>query len=179
MMAPFHRLLLGEGGLCRPTSPKVPSHLLSLSSGVGEPAVVRWKTRGHRDREPHLTGPRGKCVSGARREILWVLRVGCVPCQTRETRDRQQATHTWAGRVHRASTGQVHGKPLPTCPAVAACLPARPWGLGDGRQPHSCLPDASWGRGTGAAPGRGARSEERRVGKECLRLCRSRWSPYH
>ena len=24
-----------------------------------------------------------------------------------------------------------------------------------------------------------ARSEERRVGKECLRLCRSRWSPYH
>ena len=26
---------------------------------------------------------------------------------------------------------------------------------------------------------RGGRSEERRVGKECLRLCRSRWSPYH
>ena len=25
----------------------------------------------------------------------------------------------------------------------------------------------------------GARSEERRVGKECLRLCRSRWSPDH
>ena len=25
----------------------------------------------------------------------------------------------------------------------------------------------------------GWRSEERRVGKECLRLCRSRWSPYH
>ena len=24
-----------------------------------------------------------------------------------------------------------------------------------------------------------ARSEERRVGKECLWLCRSRWSPYH
>ena len=23
------------------------------------------------------------------------------------------------------------------------------------------------------------RSEERRVGRECLRLCRSRWSPYH
>ena len=23
------------------------------------------------------------------------------------------------------------------------------------------------------------RSEERRVGKECLPLCRSRWSPYH
>jgi nitrate/nitrite transport system substrate-binding protein len=25
----------------------------------------------------------------------------------------------------------------------------------------------------------GPRSEERRVGKECRRLCRSRWSPYH
>ena len=25
----------------------------------------------------------------------------------------------------------------------------------------------------------GARSEERRVGKECVQLCRSRWSPYH
>ena len=24
-----------------------------------------------------------------------------------------------------------------------------------------------------------SRSEERRVGKECLRQCRSRWSPYH
>jgi hypothetical protein len=25
----------------------------------------------------------------------------------------------------------------------------------------------------------GSRSEERRVGKECNTLCRSRWSPYH
>ena len=27
--------------------------------------------------------------------------------------------------------------------------------------------------------GRDMRSEERRVGKECVSLCRSRWSPYH
>src|SRR3546814_3090796 len=26
---------------------------------------------------------------------------------------------------------------------------------------------------------RGRRSEERRVGKECVSTCRSRWSPYH
>src|SRR3546814_16088047 len=26
---------------------------------------------------------------------------------------------------------------------------------------------------------RGMRSEERRVGKECVSTCRSRWSPYH
>src|SRR3546814_16618998 len=25
----------------------------------------------------------------------------------------------------------------------------------------------------------GSRSEERRVGKECVSTCRSRWSPYH
>src|SRR3546814_18040633 len=28
-------------------------------------------------------------------------------------------------------------------------------------------------------PRRGQRSEERRVGKECVSTCRSRWSPYH
>src|SRR3546814_4360575 len=38
--------------------------------------------------------------------------------------------------------------------------------------------------GTGAIEGRtlshaGGRSEERRVGKECVSTCRSRWSPYH
>ena len=33
--------------------------------------------------------------------------------------------------------------------------------------------------GTDAYRDLGNRSEERRVGKECLRLCRSRWSPYH
>src|SRR3546814_7386916 len=33
-----------------------------------------------------------------------------------------------------------------------------------GLKPHPALP---------------ARSEERRVGKECVSTCRSRWSPYH
>ena len=33
-----------------------------------------------------------------------------------------------------------------------------------------------WRRLQRATP---ARSEERRVGKECYALCRSRWSPYH
>src|SRR3546814_5039313 len=30
-----------------------------------------------------------------------------------------------------------------------------------------------------ARPSRRPRSEERRVGKECVSTCRSRWSPYH
>src|SRR5881396_4428637 len=35
------------------------------------------------------------------------------------------------------------------------------------------------GAPAGVATGRGGRSEERRVGKECFVPCRSRWSPYH
>src|SRR3546814_2290545 len=31
----------------------------------------------------------------------------------------------------------------------------------------------------GGCEARRARSEERRVGKECVSTCRSRWSPYH
>src|SRR3546814_5569070 len=37
-----------------------------------------------------------------------------------------------------------------------------------------------WKRIAGACLlGFGLRSEERRVGKECVSTCRSRWSPYH
>ena len=44
---------------------------------------------------------------------------------------------------------------------------------------HACGHDvhASWA--VGAAMLLARRSEERRVGKECPSLCRSRWSPYH
>src|SRR3546814_10630644 len=41
---------------------------------------------------------------------------------------------------------------------------------------------AGQGRGRPDPPGGGGletRSEERRVGKECVSTCRSRWSPYH
>src|SRR3546814_6876399 len=34
-------------------------------------------------------------------------------------------------------------------------------------------------RGAHATASDAARSEERRVGKECVSTCRSRWSPYH
>src|SRR3546814_17475299 len=42
---------------------------------------------------------------------------------------------------------------------------------------HSFAIDAAQGRVV--AFGRQPRSEERRVGKECVSTCRSRWSPYH
>jgi S1-C subfamily serine protease len=48
-------------------------------------------------------------------------------------------------------------------------------------QPGDRLTLTLWraGRSRKQAVQLGGRSEERRVGKECRRLCRSRWSPYH
>src|SRR3546814_13232231 len=40
-------------------------------------------------------------------------------------------------------------------------------------------PPAPIGRGDARAEIDQRRSEERRVGKECVSTCRSRWSPYH
>ena len=49
--------------------------------------------------------------------------------------------------------------------------------------PCECLPSFPktpiWPKSSLTAFSSPHRSEERRVGKECLRLCRSRWSPYH
>src|SRR6056297_2123150 len=39
--------------------------------------------------------------------------------------------------------------------------------------------DPAAGADFGAVLDDGGRSEERRVGKECVSTCRSRWSPYH
>src|SRR3546814_7627686 len=49
-------------------------------------------------------------------------------------------------------------------------------------QPDSSLwvdADPVTGSNRLAAAARANRSEERRVGKECVSTCRSRWSPYH
>ena len=62
--------------------------------------------------------------------------------------------------------------------------------LGDGKNcPYGARPadeicrlaDEAVGRlvGAGCKMVVVARSEERRVGKECASMCRSRWSPYH
>src|SRR3546814_21053592 len=49
----------------------------------------------------------------------------------------------------------------PSCARHASCLP--------------CSPSRAIPRGIAI----GRRSEERRVGKECVSTCRYRWSPYH
>src|SRR3546814_16732145 len=57
-------------------------------------------------------------------------------------------------------------------------LPCRPHvGVGH-RRPGQGRQGAHAAR-RGLAGHRGRRSEERRVGKECVSTCRSRWSPYH
>ena len=45
--------------------------------------------------------------------------------------------------------------------------------------PGPATADRAQRRGKRAGAARRERSEERRVGKECRALCRSRWSPYH
>src|SRR3546814_12315878 len=45
-------------------------------------------------------------------------------------------------------------------------------------QPGEALAQRSAAVG-GAVAGERGRSEERRVGKECVSTCRSRWAPYH
>src|SRR3546814_2591230 len=47
------------------------------------------------------------------------------------------------------------------------------------RPPRARQRQAQSPRGCTRRLRKGARSEERRVGKECVSTCRSRWSPYH
>src|SRR3546814_1990505 len=67
--------------------------------------------------------------------------------------------------------------PCPDAPAAA--------GQGPGSAPTTAefsvapLLDEPQTRPTRASAAKARRSEERRVGKECVSTCRSRWSPYH
>src|SRR3546814_17560240 len=47
----------------------------------------------------------------------------------------------------------------------------------DGKYAHP--EDTRTSRWTASSSASAGRSEERRVGKECVSTCRSRWSPYH
>src|SRR3546814_5450907 len=67
--------------------------------------------------------------------------------------------HTRCALVTGVQTCALPISPAPPCTGPSTCqLSGWPW--------HQC------GR-------TGFRSEERRVGKECVSTCRSRWSPYH
>src|SRR3546814_13650768 len=76
------------------------------------------------------------------------------------------------GRIWRAATYRFHA------------LVADRWRQGDvfllGDAAHQTPPFMGQGLNQGLRDaGNLCRSEERRVGKECVSTCRSRWSPYH
>src|SRR3546814_12321407 len=105
-----------------------------------------------------------------------------------------------ARRIAALVGGAREGAPWGECPREAR--PHRPQGAGGGgegfgppvwrgpceRQSRIYRPSRQAGGRDGRrrtdhqrcrAARAGGRSEERRVGKECVRTCRSRWSPYH
>src|SRR3546814_8732813 len=60
------------------------------------------------------------------------------------------------------------------------CRNARLQKLADGAGQHCIGREGHQDTVHGSSPTtKGCRSEERRVGKECVSTCRSRWSPYH
>src|SRR3546814_13352292 len=85
----------------------------------------------------------------------------------RRRRGRWQALHRDRAKTPAAregGAGAKGGKPVSWGsgqPLAAAVIPLVDGAAGDG------------------ADGAADRSEERRVGKECVSTCRSRWSPYH
>src|SRR3546814_4259818 len=85
-----------------------------------------------------------------------------------------------AGQFERARIAERHGAGG-VGPDVGTALLFR-HGHPDGDAGLFRRGDEAWiiGRGGGAdLPFGGDRSEERRVGKECVRTCRPRWSPDH
>src|SRR3546814_8232333 len=61
---------------------------------------------------------------------------------------------------------------------LQGATPAGCIGVGLGSGPRKASMDSRMRVVAGSRP-RGTRSEERRVGRECVSTCRSRWSPYH
>src|SRR3546814_12756774 len=74
----------------------------------------------------------------------------------------------------------VDGGAGPTTPPRDTSVPQTHLATNDVAAGNAFLPNLSAYAPIFAAYGPGTnRSEERRVGKECVSTCRSRWSPYH
>src|SRR3546814_7920721 len=89
------------------------------------------------------------------------------PCELRlkprVVLDHEQSTLFGPRPTHRQPAFPISNAPIPFAPA-SAC----------GKRSAKLLPFPG-SLVTSIVP----RSEERRVGKECVSTCRSRWSPYH
>src|SRR3546814_12873723 len=92
------------------------------------------------------------------------------------TPDGKAILIAWRGRIERRL---LDGAPAAAIPFTArlqlAVGPSTRVAIEEPRGPVR----AKLLQGTAASPAGARRSEERRVGKECVRPCRSRWAPYH
>ena len=93
----------------------------------------------------------------------------------------KRAVTAWATLVALFLTPPPHANPPVPLARLSPLLSDVPVGPGQHRFVawKGEVPGSWWGREIWWWRARLSRSEERRVGKECLRLCRSRWSPYH
>src|SRR3546814_10918468 len=75
----------------------------------------------------------------------------------------------WSSDVCSSDLGTDRKGPTPRCAPVRATI----------RRPESCRQARIRAAHSRAVLRAAGRSEERRVGKECVSTCRSRWAPYH
>src|SRR3546814_15372346 len=88
----------------------------------------------------------------------------------RRDRPSSSSRRTCRSAIDRGDSPHIQGSSAPARRRVATA-----WHRTRRRGPRLLGRPAA--RDSGAL--RGSRSEERRVGKECVSTCRSRWSPYH
>src|SRR3546814_15954137 len=100
-----------------------------------------------------------------------------IPAPRFITRDQAHAVGKTIAVDHHDPAPSVYRYAAPVDAATVAGINER-WPIEAGRSERPFIAHAPEGD---AAPSliEGSRSEERRVGKECVSTCRSRWSPDH
>ena len=97
---------------------------------------------------------------------------------TRRSLTRRVRTSPWLSPTARSALLVVAiGGAWPTTLGFAQA--AAPPAQNEVFEVASVKPHTSVDQGVSMVARPGGRSEERRVGKECQSVCRSRWSPYH
>src|SRR3546814_7488393 len=105
--------------------------------------------------------------------IVYLVLFYCLVCFFKQKTAYEMRISDWSSDV---CSSDLCARARPTASTIA----------GDAFMPHSALiwPISKRNQETNGRYGRfylhdQDRSEERRVGKECVSTCRSRWSPYH
>src|SRR3546814_15484153 len=107
-----------------------------------------------------LGHPRGVCVSATPIFATW----------------NSQGTNSNISLTSGNLTAELTGSPPTTAYNVSATTG---YNFDDGKRYVEIEIDNIAGSVSGISVGFADRSEERRVGKECVSTCRSRWSPYN